>query len=234
MKTNRAHVPGREKAFTLIELLVVIAIIAILAAMLLPALAAAKEKGRKAQCISNTHQLEVSMMVYIQDSGNRYPTRMPNPAAGPAFPCKPCRTVNWIEHTAMTNYVKATNVFICPSDKGLPKDPTTANDPIFAAAPVPRRMADFYGSSYCLNTVVTRLQLESAIPRPVSTFLGAEIFPWHQTDGGLLAFVTKTPKLVRVSYFCDGHSEAASEPAIAKQCSPPSLPMPDGTYLAIP
>jgi prepilin-type N-terminal cleavage/methylation domain-containing protein len=54
-------------AFTLLELLVVIAIIAILAALLLPALAPAKERGMRARCISNLHQIEVSMTLYSAD-----------------------------------------------------------------------------------------------------------------------------------------------------------------------
>ena len=64
-----------RRAFTLIELLVVIAVIAILAALLLPALARAKQKSRRSACLSNLKQISVAFTVYLDENGDRFMDR---------------------------------------------------------------------------------------------------------------------------------------------------------------
>jgi prepilin-type N-terminal cleavage/methylation domain-containing protein/prepilin-type processing-associated H-X9-DG protein len=108
----------RARAFTLIELLVVIAIIAILAALLLPALSAAKQKAWTASCNSNLHQIGLGMKMYADENNEFYPesggdiqwnTTSPNAA-----------TNSWMQQ--IFRYTGNTNVYDCPGNVQLPVD----------------------------------------------------------------------------------------------------------------
>ena len=245
MKTLRRTEP---RGFTLIELLVVIAIIAILAAILFPVFARARESARRTVCVSNVRQMGTAWLMYVQDYDEKFPptNSAANSQWGPSttytgkYPCKPCRphlkgndSVIYDPTIYAIPYVKNYDMFKCPSDVGIPS--SLVNDPS-QGQPVWK----VENTSYCLNTVMTRVGSLAGIPLPTDTYMGAEVLSFHigVTDA-VKAWSSSTPNNSsfgpqRVAYFVDGHAKLTYESVIAAQCSPtPSLPTDTG-LVAVP
>jgi len=124
----------RTRGFTLIELLVVIAIIAILAAILFPVFARAREKARQTSCLSNTKQIGLAAKAYETDYDERTPLR--NAGAN----CDPALRTGGLAPWVLLPYVKNVQMYICPS-----RDPAgfCGNCSATALAQLPRSSYQF-------------------------------------------------------------------------------------------
>jgi prepilin-type N-terminal cleavage/methylation domain-containing protein/prepilin-type processing-associated H-X9-DG protein len=199
---RRRHSHG----FTLIELLVVIAIIAILAAILFPVFAQARESARKTSCLSNFKQLGTAVLMYIQDYDGAYPLAWyPRPQYG--------------FDVVLFPYIKNYQVYECPSNKVTPR--FWSGYQKSGLGPIP--------GSYAMNGDLTaragvgdRAGLtESAVLNPADTILMTEIWdtrgkqkagPEHEiftsTKNDVCARIPVNIHQGGSNYnFCDGHAK---------------------------
>lgn len=203
------------KGFTLIELLVVIAIIAILAAILFPVFARARENARRASCQSNLKQIGLGVMQYTQDYDEKYPMRQ----------------YDWSDYgrantwrRAIFPYVKSSQLFACPSNNQNTNFAEDSDNTRIATLPAG---APRFVRSYAVNGTTSNLggntpsewgraSSLSAIPSTAQTILVSE---YSYTDGYVgfdysgnpftLNYFAFSGHLGNSNFlFCDGHVKA--------------------------
>ncbi len=232
MKTrNQTGFTLIASAFTLIELLVVIAIIAILAAILFPVFAQARDKARSASCLSNQKQIGLGLNQYIQDYDETMPLQSQQQvncyAAGPGGTCHGLTTaawsLNWI--WGISPYVKNWQLYRC----------LTAQDSTGVQAGTgPREPFGNSNNSYLVNGAVV------TYPNQLRTLANIQVpanIIWVQEDGGASHRAFTRPRLhnvatkqyaewLRTGYsfqhnqggnllFCDGHAKWRKASSIA-------------------
>ena len=190
-----------RRAFTLIELLVVIAIIAILAAILFPVFAKAREKAKQASCLSNCKQIGLGLLMYTQDYDDSFPCNSPHltpPAGVPEY-----TITHWSGY--IYPYVKNRDLYRCPSrqqylgyaiNSRISNWSSAANLSDLTVPAETIAVADTAPTNkYTLNDVVAGTPdwvLHAPYDQTIYTWC-----PPHERHNGMANFV-----------FCDGHAKS--------------------------
>ncbi len=174
---THASTPRKSaQGFTLIELLVVIAIIAILAAILFPVFAQAREKARQASCISNNKQVGLAILQYVQDFDESFPSGRGSAVATPQTPNALYNGIGWAGQTY--SYSKSAQVLRCPDD---------ATAPVPASGTIPALYPVSYSYNYNLaGGAASNGASIASMNAPASTVMLSEV------KGDLANVVTAT------------------------------------------
>lgn len=220
----------KRNGFTLIELLVVIAIIAILAAILFPVFAKAREKARQTQCLSNAKQIGLAVIMYTTDWDECYQSVPDDPGGFDEGVAWQGFHPNIFRDPAMTNYMKNNSfvgqlqpyiknkaMFICPSDSngdrsGNAADDKRWNDYLFRYSIQARTVptADYENARTAWGVPFGPVST-GAIAKPANYVMLSEIRPYHDMQfvdapNGRKNFAPADKVVIT---FCDGHSSSA-------------------------
>ena len=209
-----------RRAFTLIELLVVIAIIAILAAILFPVFAQAREKARQTSCLSNLKQIGLAFLMYTQDYDEAFPDAVANQTQDGG--CAP--GLEWWGQgggfvTLINPYIKNSGIYHCPSaetpfwaNAGHPEgwcgtpDQNAVNN-LLQTAPsgvTYRYRKAFLGGTWFAGGPIT----DAEFTRPTDNALATEVDAWHRNRlVGLDEAPVDVSQMDLNAVFVDGHAK---------------------------
>jgi len=235
-------VSGKKRAFTLIELLVVIAIIAILAAILFPVFAQAREKARQASCLSNQKQIGLAFVMYEQDYDELFPASTYFPGISLYYsaidPSQNGQQINTM--MLVVPYLKSHHVWACPSNPYNNKPMNYGNTvDAFCSYALNMQVFDsvYYGAPHTsgfIDKPANKIMLAESVayafgsgPPPNGNGAGSTSLGWsYWTSNDQNGFPTEAfchrTGTMNVA-FCDGHAKAVTPEAMAGANGQPNM-----------